>query len=123
MFVYLHHQLAVVAFLYMIAVAGWGIFNGIRQRPASDSYRTTLLIAEALFVVQSLVGMELLGDGKVPTDPLHFLYGFFGIAVLPSITGWVGKGRKRESLWLGLAALFLVGVTIRAAYTGGHALF
>lgn len=119
----LHLLLKNVILLYMIICAAWGIYNGIRQRPASDSYRTTLLIAEGLFVVESLVGMELLGTGKIPLDPLHFLYGFFGIAVLPSITGWVGRGRKRESLWLGLAALFLVGVTIRAAYTGGHALF
>ena len=116
----IHILLKNVILLYMIACAAWGIYNGIRQRPASDSYRTTLLIAEGLFIVESLVGMEMLGNGKVPADPLHFLYGFFGIAVLPSITGWVGKGRKRESLWLGLAALFLVGVAIRATVTGGH---
>jgi hypothetical protein len=118
---FIHQRLDIAIGLFMAACAIWGIFNGVRQRPATDSYRTTLLIAEGLFVVQSLVGMELLGSGKMPADPLHYLYGFFGIAVLPSITGWVGRGRKRESLWLGLAALFLVGVAFRAWATGGNA--
>jgi hypothetical protein len=30
----------------------------------------------------------------------------------------IARGRKRESLWLGLTALFLVGIAVRALMTG-----
>jgi hypothetical protein len=113
-----HLLLTRVIILYMLICAGWGLWNYFRHRPATDSYRTTLLIAEALFVVQSLVGLELLGEGMFPHDALHFLYGFLGIAVLPSVVGYVGRGKKRESLWLGLTAFFLFGVAVRAMMTG-----
>lgn len=114
----IHELLTRVIILYMLICAGWGILNALRHRPATDSYRTTLLIAEGLFVVQALVGLELLGEGKHPAQPVHLLYGLLGIAVLPSVVGYVGRGRKNESLWLGLTSLFLFGVAIRAMMTG-----
>lgn len=115
---FLHGRLAWAIILYMLICAVWGIANAIRHRPATDSYRTALLIAEGLFVVQCLVGLELLGEGKHPGQIVHFLYGLLGIAVLPSVVGYVGRGLKRESLWLGLTALFLFGVAVRAMMTG-----
>ncbi|HVB96122.1 MAG TPA: hypothetical protein VNG11_00180 [Chloroflexota bacterium] len=113
-----HELLFRVIVLYMLICAGWGFYNAFTHRPANDSYRTTLLIAEGLFVVQSLVGLELLGEGHQPAQFVHFLYGFLGIAVLPSVVGYVGRGKKRESLWLGLTAFFLFGVAVRAMMTG-----
>ncbi len=114
----IHLLLTRAIILYVLICAAWGLSNALRARPASDSYRTTLLIAEALFVVQALVGLELLGEGKAPAQWLHYLYGLLGIAVLPAVVGYVGRGKKRESLWLGLTALFLSGVAIRAMMTG-----
>jgi hypothetical protein len=114
----IHELLFRVIALYTLICAGWGLFNHFTHRPVTDSYRTTLLIAEGLFVVQALVGLELLGEGKVPAQPVHFLYGLLGVAVLPSVIGYVGRGKKRESLWLGLTTLFLFGVAIRAMMTG-----
>lgn len=114
----IHELLTRVIILYTLICAGWGLYNAFRGRPASDSYRTSLLIAEGLFVVQGLVGLELLGEGRHPAQLVHFLYGLLGIVVLPSVVGYVGKGLKRESLWLGLTALFLFGVAIRAMMTG-----
>jgi len=114
----IHLLLTRTIILYLLICAAWGLSNALRARPASDSYRTTLLIAEALFVVQALVGLELLGEGKVPAQWLHYLYGLLGVAVLPAVVGYVGRGKQRESLWLGLTALFLCGVAIRAMMTG-----
>ena len=114
----IHLTLSTVISLYLLICAGWGIYNGIRGKPASDSYRTTLLIAEGLFVIQAVVGMELLGEGKSPAQPLHFLYGLFAVAFLPVVVGYVGRGKKRESLWFGLATLFLFGIALRAMTTG-----
>ncbi|HVC34250.1 MAG TPA: hypothetical protein VNL16_12135 [Chloroflexota bacterium] len=114
----IHLLLFRVIVLYTLICAGWGFWNFFTHRSVTDAYRTTLLIAEGLFVVQALAGLELLGEGKAPADPLHYLYGLLGIAVLPSVVGYVGRGKKRESLWLGLTTLFLFGVAIRAMMTG-----
>jgi hypothetical protein len=114
----IHDGLTRVIILYLLFCAAWGLFNAFRKRPVTDSYRTTLLIAEGLFVLQGVVGLELLGEGKAPAQLVHFLYGFLGVIVLPSVIGYVGRGKQRESLWLGLTSLFLFGVAIRAMMTG-----
>lgn len=115
----IHELLFQMIALYTLICAGWGLINYRRHRPVTDSYRTTLLIAELMFVAQALVGLELLGEGRAPADPLHYLYGLVGIAILPSVTGYAaGRGKKREGLWLGLACLVLFGVSIRAFMTG-----
>ncbi|MBX6772632.1 MAG: hypothetical protein IRY83_12955 [Chloroflexi bacterium] len=114
----LHAFLSRVIMLYTLIGAGWGLLLAVRRRPASDSYRTTLLIAEGLFAVEALVGIILLASGRRPADLLHFLYGLLGVAVLPIVMGSVGTGKRRDSLWLGLATLFLFGVAVRALMTG-----
>ncbi|HLG50917.1 MAG TPA: hypothetical protein VKY56_04680 [Chloroflexota bacterium] len=114
----LHAFLSRVIMLYTLIGAGWGLLLAVRRRPASDSYRTTLLIAEGLFAVEALVGIVLLAGGRRPADLLHFLYGLLGVAVLPIVMGTVGTGKRRDSLWLGLATLFLFGVAVRALMTG-----
>jgi hypothetical protein len=113
-----HDFLKNAILIYLTLCAVWGLASAIRGRPASDSYRTSLLIAEALFVIQALVGLVLLLMGRSPQNPLHFLYGIVGVAVLPSVFGYIGRGKKRESLWLGLTCLFLVGIALRAWTTG-----
>jgi hypothetical protein len=113
-----HEGLTRVIILYLMICAAWGLFNAFRKRPVTDSYRTTLLIADGLFVLQGVVGLQMLGEGKAPPQWVHFLYGLLGIIVLPSMIGYVGRGKQRESLWLGLTSLFLVGVAVRAMMTG-----
>jgi len=113
-----HEGLTRVIILYVLICAAWGLANALRKRPVTDSYRTTLLIAEGLFVLQGVVGLELLSEGRAPAQWVHYLYGFLGIIVLPSVIGFVGRGKRRESLWLGLTSLFLSGVAIRAMMTG-----
>lgn len=114
----IHELLFRVIVLYTLICAGWGILDGLRRRPTTDSYRTTLLIAEGLFIIQALVGLGLLGEGRQPAQLVHYLYGVLGVVVLPAVVGYLGRERKRESLWLGLTALFLFGVSLRAMMTG-----
>jgi hypothetical protein len=104
--------------IYLLICTIWGLASAVRGRPASDSYRTGLLIAEGLFVVQALVGIALLLAGRSPANPLHFLYGFVGVVVLPAVFGFVGQDKRRDSLWLGLTCLFLLGIALRAWTTG-----
>lgn len=84
----------------------------------SPSYRATLLIAEGLFIVQDVLGLAVLGGGKPPRDVLHYLYGFLGVAVLPFVLGYLQRGKHRETLWLGLIPVFLLGIAVRAWMTG-----
>ncbi len=114
----LHELLSRVIALYTLISAGWGLLIFLRHGTVGDSYRTTLMIAEGLFVIQALVGLELLGEGKAPAQPIHYLYGLLGIVVLPSMVGYLGREKRRESLWLSLTALFLFGIAIRAIMTG-----
>jgi hypothetical protein len=107
---------AIIIYLFFCTV--WGLFNGARQRRVTDSYRTTLFIAEGLFIAQTVVGLALLGEGRMPGQILHFLYGFLGLAVLPIAIAWIGTNKKRDSLWLGLTCLFLLGIALRAWTTG-----
>jgi hypothetical protein len=113
-----HELLTRAIVMYMLICAGWGLLNAARRRPATASYRTTLLIGEMLFIIQALVGLELLGEGRAPAQWVHYLYGVLGVVVLPTVVGYVGQGKARESLWLGLTALFLCGVALRAMATG-----
>ena len=118
MVITIHDGLTRVIILYLLICAAWGLFSALRKRPVTDSYRTTLLIAEGLFVLQGVVGLELLGEGHAAGQWVHYLYGFLGIIVLPSVIGYVGRGKQRESLWLGLTSFFLFGVAVRAMMTG-----
>ncbi len=114
----IHSLLANTLILYLLVCALWGIGAGLRLRPVSASYRTVLLVAEGLFVVQGLVGLALLAQGSPAPQWVHFLYGVVGVCALPAILSIIGSGKKRESLWLGLTALFLVGIAARALMTG-----
>ena len=116
--VLIHQRVAYAIIMYMLICAVWGLANHFRHKPVSDSYRTTLLIAEGLFIVQGLIGLVLLGEGKSPNQIMHFLYGFVGITALPALNSYIGRENKRESLWLGLTALFLCGIAVRATMTG-----
>jgi hypothetical protein len=115
----IHQFFALAILIYLMICTIWGLASAARGRPVSNSYRAALLIAEGLFVVQAVVGVALLVNGRSPVNPLHFLYGFVGLVVLPAVLGFVGRDKKRDSLWIGLTCLFLVGIALRALITGG----
>jgi len=51
---------------------------------------------------------------------LHYLYGVLAVITLPSAYFYGDRAsERRDSLILGLAGLFLVGVAIRSMTTGG----
>lgn len=114
----LHQLLARAIVLYLAICAVWGVSLILRRRPVSPSYRATLVIAASLFLAQDVVGLVILSGGTPPHDVLHYLYGFLGIAALPTVLGYLQRGRHRETLWLGLVAVFLLGIGVRAWMTG-----
>jgi uncharacterized membrane protein YcfT len=113
-----HVTLTRAIVLYLAVCAIWGVSLIVRRRPVSPSYRATLLIAEGLFAVEDLLGLGVLAGGRAPHDVLHYLYGVLGVVSLPAVLGYVERGKHRETLWLGLLSVFLLGIAIRAWMTG-----
>lgn len=113
-----HKGLFNAGLLLTLIVAGWGLVTWLRKRPASGGYRSTLVLTEALFVVQALVGIGLYLGGPRPRDSLHLLYGVLLIVTLPVATSYTSShDKRREPLVFGIAGLFMTGLAIRALTT------
>ena len=120
----IHQNLAISVVVYLSAIAIWGLFQFLRGRNPSGSYLGALILAEGLILVQGLVGMLLLAQGHRPNEGLHLLYGVAAALALPGVyfSPWVARGtERRDSLILGLTALFTVGLAVRGIVTGGNA--
>jgi mannitol-specific phosphotransferase system IIBC component len=106
--------------LVITAIIGvWVFVTYFRKLPSSGSFRATLVLTEALFIVQGLVGVLMFANGRRPHDNLHWLYGVLLVIVLPIATSYVsGREPRREPLVYGILGLFMAGLTIRAFSTG-----
>ena len=97
----------------------WGLVLYFRKAPSSGGFRSTLVLTEALFIVQGLVGIAMFLGGARPRDPLHWLYGPLLVIVLPIAASYLsGRDSRREALVYGVATLFMFGLAIRAYMTG-----
>jgi heme A synthase len=115
------HQGLFRAGLLITAIIGvWGLIMYFRKQTPSGGYRSTLVLTEALFIVQGLLGVGLFLGGRHPKDNLHWLYGVLLVIVLPIVASY-GSGRdarRSEPLVYGIAGLFMAGLAIRALTTG-----
>lgn len=117
----IHARLAIAVAIYLAIAGLWGIALAWRHRPMSPALRGTLVIAEGVMIVQVLIGVLLYLTGARPGSDLHLLYGFLSIIVLPLAA--IFAQRRSENAYpliLGLAAVFLAGIAIRAMSTGAH---
>ena len=116
----LHTGLFRTGLLITAFIGVWGLVTYFRKQPSSGSFRATLVLTEALFIVQGVVGVLMFANGRRPHDNLHWLYGILLVIVLPIAMSYVsGRDPRREPLVYGIAALFMAGLTIRAFTTGG----
>lgn len=115
----LHQGFATVLLIYSLFMGLWGLFLWFRGSNPSGSYLGALILAEGVAVLQGLIGIVLLILGNRPADALHYLYGVLAVITLPSAYFYGDRAsERRDSLILGLAGLFLVGVAIRSMTTG-----
>ncbi len=118
-----HQNWSRVVLIYAIAVALWGIFLFLRKRNPPGGYLGALIIAEGIVLIQGVIGILLVVGGHRPHNGLHFLYGFVAAIALPGAYGFSslshGGSERRDSLIMGLASLFLFGISIRAITTAG----
>jgi hypothetical protein len=114
------HQGFARAFLIYSALLGlWGLVLWLIGRNPSGGYLGALVLDEGLAILQGIVGLVLRTTGHAPHDPLHYLYGVVAVVTLPATYYLSDEGTsRRDSLYFGLAGLFLVGVAIRAVSTG-----
>lgn len=116
-----HQGFANAVLIYSLVLAGWGLLLYVRSSNPAGSYLGALVILEGLSVIQGLVGIALLGQGHRPDDVLHYLYGVLAVVSLPTAYFMSAGGtERRDSGLFGLAALFMVGIAIRAMTTGGR---
>ena len=116
------HQGFARAFLIYSALMGlWGLFLWIAGRPPSGGYMGALVLDEVLALVQGVVGLIVRTGAQAPHDALHYLYGIVAVVSLPAAYFLSDEGTtRRDSLYFGIAGLFLVGVAIRGTVTGAN---
>lgn len=117
----LHQGFARAFLIYSALMAGWGILLFVTGRNPSGGYMGALVLDEGLALLQGVVGLLLRTQGHAPHDALHYLYGIVAVVTLPTAYFLSDEGStRRDSLYFGLAGLFLVGVAIRGTVTGAN---
>ena len=115
----LHTGLFRTGLLITAFIGVWGLVTYFRKMPSSGSFRATLVLTEALFIAQGVIGGLMFALGRRPHDNLHWLYGVLLVIVLPIAMSYVsGRDQRREPLVYGIAGLFMAGLSIRAFTTG-----
>jgi len=91
-----------------------------RKQGIDSSFWGALIISEVLIVLQGGLGVYLWLTGMRPGRGwIHILYGVVSAITLPGIFAFTrGEQDRRVMLIYGVALLFLVGITLRAAGTG-----
>lgn len=114
----LHDRLAVSVLLFMGMAGIWGLFAYARGQPLTGSFAGTLVIGEALIILQVIAGAVLAIGGARPAGPVHYLYGVTGVLVLPFAWSFLRDRDQRQALLIySLVALFIAGLAIRGMAT------
>ena len=116
----LHEGLANTALMYTLLLALWSFWLHIRRRYLTSHFWGALVIAELIFVLQALIGVAMVMQGRLPWRDIHYLYGALGVITLPAAFAFTrGRAGYREALLYGVILLFLTGVALRAQMTAG----
>jgi hypothetical protein len=90
------HLVVGVAVLALNLVAGvWGLV-ALRWPRASVSFYPVLRAAQASVIVQVLLGVLLLLDGREPTEDIHYMYGAAPLLVNMFAEGMRVSAAQRE---------------------------
>jgi hypothetical protein len=114
-----HGALANTALYYFILLAVWGTFRFIRKQGVDSAFWGALVIAELVLGVQFLLGGYMWLSGLRPGRTVHLLYGFFSLMPLPAMYMYTkGRTDRPEMLMYSVIALVMIGVLLRAMFTG-----
>ena len=114
-----HGSLANTILYYFILLAVWGTFRFLRKQGVDSSFWGALVIAEVLLVVQFLLGGYMWVIGLRPARNVHLLYGIVSLLAIPGMFMYTrGRSERPEMLMYAVIALVMIGVLLRAAFTG-----
>jgi len=113
----LHDRLATAIVLYLAVLGAWGLALGVRNSGPTRAFQGALVIAEAVAIIQGMLGALLLVSRGV-ANGIHVLYGLALVAALPVAATFVRDRQPRgQSVALGFAALFAMGLALRGCTT------
>ena len=114
-----HVRLGSTSFLYFFAISLWGYFRFFRGKGISSSYWGALAVGEILLAAQGIVGAILWFGGPGPSRPIHILYGFVALIMIPGAYVYTkGRTDRAEILMYGTATIITVGLLFRGTCTG-----
>jgi len=117
----IHSRLGNTAMYYAAIMTLWGIWRVARKQGVEGNFRSALVIAGILLVVQGLLGSTLyfFSEFKL-ARPIHVLYGAVSALVVPAVYAYTrGKEERRDMMILTVALMVLVVLTIRSLGTAG----
>jgi heme A synthase len=104
---------------YFILLAAWGTLRFLRKQGVDSAFWGALVIAEGLLVLQVLLGGYMWLIGLRPARNVHLLYGFFSLLAIPGMFMYTqGRSERPEMLMYSVIALVMIGVLLRAIFTG-----
>ena len=113
----LHGRLATAVVLYLVALGIWGLALGVRAGGPTPSYYGALVLAEAMAVLQGILGLPILFS-RTPANSLHLLYGVALAVALPMAATLVrGRPPRAAAFAFGFIALFAAGLALRGITT------
>lgn len=116
--VHIYVGFAVVAVFFVFWV--WGaIARGMKQLEPAKAFWGLLAVVQVVIGVQALIGVILLLMGRMPTDWLHFVYGFGPLVCLVVAHLYVRKETPAyRYVPFVFAAVIGWGLSVRALMTG-----
>jgi hypothetical protein len=113
--------MSITMMLFMGAVGLWGLFTFARGGILEGSLSGALVIGQVLIALQGVAGLLIFIEGSNrPADTVHILYGVAAFVTMPFVWSYVRERHPRQGLFFySLAALFIMGLSIRGIATGG----
>lgn len=118
----IHGTFSNTIWLFFLIIGLWGLVRAIQGLGVDGSYLGACAIAEVLYVVQAILGILLIINGRLSylsRPSMHILYGVFALVFLPFVYFAMLRGddSNRAQWVLSFATLFLFGIALRGITT------
>ena len=115
----IHGSLASTSLMYLFIISLWSFWRFFRNEEINSSYWGILAIGEFLILAQVGLGIYLWLVGMRPPRTIHLLYGALIPALIPGAYFYTkGRTGKAELLIYGTTTIIIVGLIVRATFTG-----
>jgi hypothetical protein len=115
----LHALLAWLGVAGALALLGAAILTATRRVESHLLLDRGILVQLATFAVAAVSGLAFPIGGRLPADPLHFVYAIVGFVVAPAVRAWTRRADDRtKGRWQVVAAAVVLGAVLRLFMTG-----